>query len=190
MLGKLRRFLGDSFLQGLANEQGRKVDINELTISREHACWGSSGVSLVSPSPGSSLCEGKEGGYKSAYHQSCTCVLWQLRHLLGESIHQSLAYAEGRKVGLGHKAIVLLFLLVPHGDCPACGEVKSPGLVFYLGVGRRVNTALIKKKIIKRKFRRDRLQRLTASTYVVKYLRISSYIRKPFLIYDSATGPT
>jgi hypothetical protein len=61
-------------------------------------------------------------------------VLWQLRHLLGESIHQGLAYAEGRKVGLGHKAIVLFLLLVPHGDCPACGEVKSAGLVFHLGL--------------------------------------------------------
>ncbi len=61
-------------------------------------------------------------------------MLWQLRHLLGESIHQGLAYAEGRKVGLGHKAIVLLLLLVPHGDCAACGEVKSTGLVFYLGL--------------------------------------------------------
>ncbi len=61
-------------------------------------------------------------------------MLWQLRHLPGESIHQGLAYAEGRKVGLGHKAIVLLLLLVPHGDCAACGEVKSAGLVFHLGL--------------------------------------------------------
>jgi hypothetical protein len=108
-------------------------------------------------------------------------VLWQLRHLLGESIHQGLAYAEGRKVGLGHKAIVLFLLLVPHGDCAACNEVKSTGLVFYLGLEgglRGLYTALKKKKIIKRKFRRDRLQRLAASTYIVK-LRISSYIRKP-----------
>ncbi len=50
MLGKLRRFLGEPFHQGLANIELRKVDVNELTISREHACWGSSGVSLVSPS--------------------------------------------------------------------------------------------------------------------------------------------
>ncbi len=49
---------------------------------------------------------------------------------------------------------------------------------------------LIKKKIkfssYIRKFRRDRWQSniwLTASWYMVKYLRISSYIRKPFLIY-------
>jgi hypothetical protein len=42
-----------------------------------------------------------------------------------------------------------------------------------------------------RKFRRDRLQShiwRTASSYIVKYLRISSYIRKPFLIYDFATA--
>ncbi len=30
---------------------------------------------------------------------------------------------------------------------------------------------------------------LTAFSYMVKYLRISSYIRKPFLIYDFATAP-
>ncbi len=30
---------------------------------------------------------------------------------------------------------------------------------------------------------------LTASSYMVKYLRISSYIRKPFLIYDFAPDP-
>jgi hypothetical protein len=109
-------------------------------------------------------------------------VLWQLRHLLGESIHQGLAYSEGRKVGLGHKAIVLLLLLVPHGDCAACGKVKSTGLVFYLGLEAGLigmYTALIKKNIIKRKFRRDRLQRLAASTYMVKYLRISSWVRNP-----------
>jgi hypothetical protein len=29
---------------------------------------------------------------------------------------------------------------------------------------------------------------LTASSYMTKYLRISSYIRKPFLIYDFATA--
>jgi hypothetical protein len=28
-----------------------------------------------------------------------------------------------------------------------------------------------------------------ASSYMGKYLRISSYIRKPFLIYDFATAP-
>jgi hypothetical protein len=30
---------------------------------------------------------------------------------------------------------------------------------------------------------------VTASSYMVKYLRIASYIRKPFLIYDFATAP-
>ncbi len=30
---------------------------------------------------------------------------------------------------------------------------------------------------------------LSASSYMGKYLRISSYIRKPFLIYDFATAP-
>ncbi len=55
---------------------------------------------------------------------------------------------------------------------------------------------LIKKKIkfssYIRKFRRDWLQSciwLTASSYMVKYLRISSYARKAFHIYDFATDP-
>ncbi len=30
---------------------------------------------------------------------------------------------------------------------------------------------------------------VTASSYMGKYLRISSYIRNPFLIYDFATAP-
>ncbi len=30
---------------------------------------------------------------------------------------------------------------------------------------------------------------LTAYSYMVKYLRISSYVRKLFLIYDFATAP-
>jgi hypothetical protein len=31
--------------------------------------------------------------------------------------------------------------------------------------------------------------RLTGSSYMGKYLRISSYIRKPFLLFDFATAP-
>ncbi len=57
---------------------------------------------------------------------------------------------------------------------------------------------LIKKKMkfssYIRKFRMEQLQSHlwpTASSYMGKYLRISSYIRKPFLIYDNdfATAP-
>jgi hypothetical protein len=57
---------------------------------------------------------------------------------------------------------------------------------------------LIKKKIkfssYKREFRMEQLQshiwlRLTASSYMGKYLRVSSYIRKHCLIYDFATAP-
>ena len=43
-----------------------------------------------------------------------------------------------------------------------------------------------------RKFQRFSLKNpiwLTASSYMVKYFRISSYIRKPFLIHDFATAP-
>ncbi len=43
-----------------------------------------------------------------------------------------------------------------------------------------------------RNIRRDRVQShiwLTASSIMTKYLRTSSYIRKPFLIYDFAPDP-
>ncbi len=55
---------------------------------------------------------------------------------------------------------------------------------------------LIKKKrkfsSYMRKFRMEQLQShiwLTASSYMLKYLRISSYIRKPFIKCDFATSP-
>jgi hypothetical protein len=56
---------------------------------------------------------------------------------------------------------------------------------------------LIKKKIkfssYIRKFRVEQLQSHMTNglltSYMVKYLLISSYIRKPFLIYDFATAP-
>ncbi len=58
------------------------------------------------------------------------------------------------------------------------------------------DTTLLKKKIklssYIRKFRMEQLQShiwLTASSYMRKYLHISSYTRKPFLIYDFATAP-
>jgi hypothetical protein len=69
-------------------------------------------------------------------------------------------------------------------------------LAFALVSTFRNNGTLI-KKIIKfssyiRKFRVEQLQShiwLTASSYIGKYLPISSYIRKHFLIYDFATAP-
>ncbi len=81
----------------------------------------------------------------------------------------------------------------------------NPGLAATLALAiRRSNNsagpcfvrALMKKKIkfssYIRKFRMEQLQShiwLTASSYMVKYLRISSYIRKPFFMYDLATAP-
>jgi hypothetical protein len=61
---------------------------------------------------------------------------------------------------------------------------------------RLFNNALIKNKIkfslYIRKCRTEQLKShiwLTASSYMGKYLRISSYIRKPFFLYDLATAP-
>ncbi len=56
-------------------------------------------------------------------------------------------------------------------------------------------TLITKKRTVSshiRKFRMEQLQShiwLTASSYMVKYLCISSYISKHFLIYDFATAP-
>jgi hypothetical protein len=48
-----------------------------------------------------------------------------------------------------------------------------------------------KNFLIFRELRRDRVQSQwpTVSSYIVKYLPISSYIRKPFLLYDFAPDP-
>ncbi len=60
---------------------------------------------------------------------------------------------------------------------------------------RLLEYTLIKKKIKFSAYRKSRVEQLrshlwlTASSYKWKYLRISSYIRKPFLIYDFATAP-
>ncbi len=61
----------------------------------------------------------------------------------------------------------------------------------FIRVTTCIYPTLIKKKIkfssYIRKFRVEQLQShiwLTASSYIGKYMRISSYIRKPFLIYD------
>ncbi len=65
-----------------------------------------------------------------------------------------------------------------------------------LSVSKNNRFTLIKQKIkfasYIRKVRRKRLQShiwLTASSNMNKYLHISSYIRKPFLVYDFATAP-
>jgi hypothetical protein len=49
-----------------------------------------------------------------------------------------------------------------------------------------------KNSLIYKEIRMEQLQNhiwLTASSYMGKYLRISSYIRKPFLMYDFAAAP-
>jgi hypothetical protein len=64
-------------------------------------------------------------------------------------------------------------------------------IVCLLGITYK-HVTLIKFSSYIRKFRMEQLQShiwLTASSYIGKYLRISSYIMKPFLIYDFATAP-
>ncbi len=101
---------------------------------------------------------------------------------------------------------------LPQARVPPPPQPKKGGVHTRLGVGWRgggansddrtkslalcLLCALIKKKIkfslYIRKFRVEQLQShiwLTASSYMGKYLRISSYIKKPFLIYDFATAP-
>ncbi len=68
-------------------------------------------------------------------------------------------------------------------------KIKQPWVRGILGsfscnyTDLKCQCAQIKKKIKFHKW-------LTASSYVVKYLRISSYIRKPYLKNDFATDPT
>ena len=88
---------------------------------------------------------------------------------------------------------VFLWFITMHRTIIAIGaysdNTKTTGRL------RRIifNITLLKKNSSYiRKFRREQLQShiwLTASSYMVKYLRISSYIRRPFLIYDFATSP-
>ena len=52
--------------------------------------------------------------------------------MLGDSIHQRLAYTEGRKVGLRHEAVVLLLLFVAHGQGSARVKVKGAGFILNL----------------------------------------------------------
>ncbi len=77
-------------------------------------------------------------------------------------------------------------------------EVTIVRVKVWLPIGRQINVqaSLIKKEnqifSYIRKFRMEQLQShiwLTASSYMGKYLSISSYIRKPFLINDLATSP-
>ncbi len=81
---------------------------------------------------------------------------------------------------------------VPISTCVCEGSIYSHDRYTYFPN----QTTLIKKKIkcssYIGKFRMEQLQShiwLRAPPYIGKYLRISSYIRKPFLIYDFATAP-
>ncbi len=63
---------------------------------------------------------------------------------------------------------------------------------FYVRIYRTLIKKETKFSSYIRKSRREQLQShiwLMGSSYMIKYLRISSYVRKPFLIYDFATAP-
>ncbi len=73
-------------------------------------------------------------------------------------------------------------------EMPLMKKLKFP--IYY--TGKKENQIFLIHVFLIRKFRMEQLQNhtwLTASSYMGKYLRISSYIRKPFLIYDFATAP-
>jgi hypothetical protein len=62
----------------------------------------------------------------------------------------------------------------------------------WMKVRTSFEKTLIKNKsnfLIHKEIQMEQLQLITASSYMGKYLCISSYIRKPFLIYDFATAP-
>jgi hypothetical protein len=60
VLGKLRHLLGESLHQGLTNVEGRKVDINELTISGERGVAGAQASPWQVYPPRSGSCGGEE----------------------------------------------------------------------------------------------------------------------------------
>ncbi len=83
-------------------------------------------------------------------------------------------------------------------ECVVSQAVNTPKYIVWEHNGQEQhnNNTMIKKNIkfssYVRKFKMEQLQShiwLTASSYLGKYLRISSYIRKPFLIYGFATAP-
>jgi hypothetical protein len=63
-----------------------------------------------------------------------------------------------------------------HGRCLPCTDKKNQIFLIYIK-GKIQNGAVAKAYMT------------NGSSYMGKYLRISSYIRKPFLIYDFATAP-
>jgi len=113
----------------------------------------------------------------------CTCILPEsclLRLTLWEKVHLRWTW-------------VCCELILCNSMHPLVFGTKLTHLLYcvYFTV-YCVYYTLKKKSSYIRKFRRDRLQShiwLTASSHMVKYLRISSYIRKLFLIYDFATVP-
>ncbi len=83
----------------------------------------------------------------------------------------------------------------PHTPSLSLSFLCIAGICSPTVASRGWRDPLIKKKIkfssYIRKFRAEQLQShiwLTASSYMGKYLRISSYNRKPFLIYDFAAA--
>jgi hypothetical protein len=75
------------------------------------------------------------------------------------------------------------------------GETESPSFIpSNKGQSTRTDKKenqifLIYKEIQSGAVAKSHMSRLTASLYMGKYLRISSYFRKPFLIFDFATPP-
>jgi hypothetical protein len=72
---------------------------------------------------------------------------------------------------------------------------KNEEIRFAKSCCKKANTHFVTTLIKKRrnfphirKFRREQLQRPPSPPRMTKYLRISSYIKKPFLIYDFATA--
>jgi hypothetical protein len=72
-------------------------------------------------------------------------------------------------------AVAPPFLYIYNKECTD----KKENQIFLIYVYEEIQNGAVAKSYLT----------ITASSYVVKYLRISSYIRKPFLIYDFATAP-
>jgi hypothetical protein len=64
---------------------------------------------------------------------------------------------------------------------------REPCQIFY--TNKKENKIFLIYKEIQNRAVAKSYTALTASSYMGKYLHISSYIRKPFLTYDFATAP-
>ncbi len=89
------------------------------------------------------------------------------------SFHPICSWSRWRSVGYS-----ILFDVISHFSYLKCGKKQRRRFFQWLFEGEKININFVLLHIW-----------LMASSYMVKYFCLSSYIRKPFLIYDFAPDP-